>query len=172
MTATDPLTVSPDVFRSVLGNLPTGVVVVTTATPTGQLARSANSFTSVSLEPPLVSVCFGVASPMTRAMYASGRWGVSVLAADQRELCKHFADRHTAHDFSHVPHRVGQHTGAALLTECVATLECRTVLTKDAGDHTVLIGEVLAMAALPRPRPAAVLPGQLPGAALSRSIPA
>jgi flavin reductase (DIM6/NTAB) family NADH-FMN oxidoreductase RutF len=147
MTATDPLTVTPDVFRSILGNLPTGVVVVTTATPNGQLARSANSFTSVSLEPPLVSVCFGVASPMTRAMCASGSWGVSVLAADQRDLCRHFANRHTAHDFAHVPHRLGRHSGAALLTECVATLECRTVLTKDAGDHTVLIGEVLAMSA-------------------------
>lgn len=145
MTATDPLTVSPNVFRKILGNLPTGVVVVTTPTGTGQIARSANSFTSVSLEPPLVSVCFTNTSPMTAALCASGSWGVSVLAADQRDLCAHFANRDTARDFSRVPHSVGPHTGAALLTDCVATIECRTVLTQEAGDHTVVIGEVLAM---------------------------
>jgi flavin reductase (DIM6/NTAB) family NADH-FMN oxidoreductase RutF len=146
MTATDPLTVSPDIFRSVLGNLPTGVVVITTATQGGPMARAANSFTSVSLEPPLVSVCFRNASPMTPALCASGSWGVSVLAADQRDLCAHFANRGTARDLSRIPHTIGGHTGAALLTECVATLECRSVLTQEAGDHTVLIGEVLAAA--------------------------
>ena len=147
MTATDPRTVSPDIFRSVLGNLPTGVVVITTTTPNGPIARSANSFTSVSLAPPLVSVCFTTTSPMTAALYASGSWGVSILAADLRDLCKHFANRHTAHDLSHVPHVLGPWTGCALLTECVATLECRTVLTQEAGDHVVLIGEVQALAA-------------------------
>lgn len=147
MTATDPLTVSPDVFRSVLANLPTGVVVVTTPTPTGPMGRAANSFTSVSLRPPLVSVCFRNESPLTPALCESGRWGVSVLAADQHDLCAHFANRATARDLTGIPHGVGEHTGAALLTECVATLECRTVLTQPAGDHTVFIGEVLAIAA-------------------------
>ncbi len=147
MTATDPLTVSPDVFRSVLANLPTGVVVVTTPTPTGPMARAANSFTSVSLAPPLVSVCFRNASPLTPALCESGHWGVSVLAADQHDLCAHFANRSTARDLTDIPHTIGEHTGAALLTECVATLECRTVLTQPAGDHTVLIGEVLAITA-------------------------
>jgi flavin reductase (DIM6/NTAB) family NADH-FMN oxidoreductase RutF len=111
------------------------------------LARAANSFTSVSLEPPLVSVCFRNASPMTPALCASGSWGVSVLAADQHDLCKHFANRNTAHDLSRVPHDLGPVTGAALLTDCVATLECRTAFTQEAGDHTVVIGEVLAIAA-------------------------
>lgn len=145
MTATDPCTVSPDIFRSVLANLPTGVVVITTATPTGPMARAANSFTSVSLEPPLVSVCFRNASPMTPALHASGRWGVSVLAADQHDLCAHFANRSTASDLTRIPHTLGPSTRAALLTECVATLECRTVHTQQAGDHTVTIGEVLAI---------------------------
>ena len=143
MTTTDRITVSPDIFRSTLSQLPTGVVVITTSTPDGQLARSANSFTSVSLEPPLVSVCFRNASPMASALCASGSWGVSVLAADQRDLCKHFANRATAHDFSRVTHTIGACSGAALLTDCVATLECRSVLTQQAGDHTVVIGEVL-----------------------------
>ena len=139
-----PVAVSPDVFRSVLRNLPTGVVVVSTHTPTGHQARTANSFTSVSLQPPLVSVCFGDRSPFTAALCASGRWGVSVLAEDQPELSVHFAHSQTAWDLTGIPHTFGPLTGAPLLTECVATLECRSVATQPAGDHTVVIGEVLA----------------------------
>lgn len=148
MTATDSLTVPPEIFRSVLGRVPTGVMVITTRTPTGQLARTANSFTSVSLDPPLVSVCFSDKSPFTAALLASGLWGVSVLAADQHELSIHFAHRRSPKDLTGIPHTIGPRTGAALLTESVATLECRSVLTHPAGDHTLLIAEVLAL--LPR----------------------
>jgi flavin reductase (DIM6/NTAB) family NADH-FMN oxidoreductase RutF len=144
MTTVNPATVLPDVFRSVLGRVPTGVMVVTTRTATGQEARTANSFTSVSLRPPLVSVCFSTASPLTAALRASGLWGVSVLAADQHDVSVHFAHRRTAGDLAGIPHTIGEHTGAALLTEAVVTLECRSVATLPAGDHTVVIGEVLA----------------------------
>jgi flavin reductase (DIM6/NTAB) family NADH-FMN oxidoreductase RutF len=148
MTAADPLAVRPDLLRSVLGRVPTGVMVITTCTPTGQQARTANSFASVSLQPPLVSVCFSDKSPFTAALRASGLWGVSVLAADQHDLSVHFAHRRSPKDLVSVPHTIGELTGAALLTDCVATLECRSVLTQPAGDHTLLIGEVLTL--LPR----------------------
>jgi flavin reductase (DIM6/NTAB) family NADH-FMN oxidoreductase RutF len=148
MTAAEPLTVRPDLFRSVLGRIPTGVMVITTSTPTGQQARTANSFVSVSLRPPLVSVCFSDKSPFTAALRASGLWGVSVLAAEQHELSVHFAHRQSPKDLTGIPHTIGSLTGAALLTECVATMECRSVLTQPAGDHTLLIGEVLTL--LPR----------------------
>jgi flavin reductase (DIM6/NTAB) family NADH-FMN oxidoreductase RutF len=144
MTSHVPTAVLPDVFRSVLSRVPTGVMVVTTRTSTGQEARTANSFTSVSLRPPLVSVCFSNTSPLTAALRASGLWGVSVLAADQHDLSVHFAHSRTAGDLAGIPHTIGERTGAALLTESVATLECRTVATLPAGDHTVVIGEVLA----------------------------
>jgi flavin reductase (DIM6/NTAB) family NADH-FMN oxidoreductase RutF len=145
MTAADSLTVPAETFRSVLGRVPTAVMIITTRTPTGQQARTANSFASVSLEPPLVSVCFGDGSPFTAALRESGLWGVSVLAADQHELSVHFARRRSADDLAGIPHTIGARTGAALLTECVATLECRSVLTQPAGDHTLLIGEVLTL---------------------------
>jgi flavin reductase (DIM6/NTAB) family NADH-FMN oxidoreductase RutF len=145
MTATDSLTVPPETFRSVLGRVPTGVTVITTRTPTGQQARTANSFTSVSLEPPLVSVCFSDRSPFTAALRASGLWGVSVLAADQHELSIHFAHHRSAKDLAGIPHTIGALTEAALLTECMATLECRSVVTQPAGDHTLIIGEVLTL---------------------------
>jgi flavin reductase (DIM6/NTAB) family NADH-FMN oxidoreductase RutF len=136
---------TPAELRAVLGRVPTGVLVVTTPTPAGQFARTANSFASVSLDPPLVSVCFGIRSRLTAAMLASERWAVSVLAADQHHLSRHFADPATAADLSAVPHRLGANTAAALLTESLASLECRTATTHPAGDHILFIGEVLSL---------------------------
>jgi flavin reductase (DIM6/NTAB) family NADH-FMN oxidoreductase RutF len=141
MTSTAPV-LAPAELRSVLGRLPTGVVVVTTATPGGQDARTANSFTSVSLEPPLVSVCFGARSAFTARLRASGRWAVSVLAQDQDRLSRHFANAATASDLTGVPHVPGTHTSAALLTDSLASLECRTVTAQAVGDHVLFIGEV------------------------------
>jgi flavin reductase (DIM6/NTAB) family NADH-FMN oxidoreductase RutF len=137
--------VAPETMRAVLGHVPTGVMVVTVAAPGGQAARTANSFTSVSLEPPLVSVCFGATSPFATALCAAGGWGVSVLADDQRALSTHFARRETGRGLTGVPHTLGRHTGAALLTEAVVTMECRSVLTHPAGDHVLIVAEVLAM---------------------------
>lgn len=144
MTSTVPRRAAAE-FRSVLGRVPTGVLVVTTVTPEGQLARTANSFTSVSLDPPLVSVCFGVRSPFTARLHAVGEWAVSVLAADQQHLSRRFADPATAGDLTGVPHVPGPRTGAALLTTSLAGLECRTVATHPAGDHLLFIGEVIGM---------------------------
>ncbi|TCO60573.1 flavin reductase family protein [Actinocrispum wychmicini] len=143
MTAAEQI--APDTFRSALTHIPTGVMVVTTQSPTGHQARTANSFTSVSLQPPLVSICFSDKSPFTVALCSSGLWGVSVLAADQQDLSVHFAHRMSTKDLGGVPHTIGPATGAALLTNCVATLECRSVATQPAGDHTLVIGEVLAL---------------------------
>jgi flavin reductase len=146
MTTTEELlSVLPDSLRSVLGRVPTGVMVVSTRTPGGYEAKTANSFTSVSLEPPLVSVCFSDKSPFTARLCASGLWGVSVLAADQRELSVHFARHDTARNLNGIPHTIGAVTGAPLLTESVATLECRSIHSQPAGDHTLLIGEVLSL---------------------------
>src|SRR5262245_7695721 len=101
--------IAPDSLRAVLGSVPTGVMVITTRTAGGHEARTANSFASVSLEPPLVSVCFGSASPFTAALCAAGSWGASVLADDQRELSARFSRWQTARDLAGVPHTIGRH---------------------------------------------------------------
>ena len=146
MTAAEQVhPVAPETMRSVLGRVPTGVMVVTVPTAAGQAARTANSFTSVSLAPPLVSVCFGSTSPFATALRAAEGWGVSVLADDQRDLSTHFARRETGRGLAGIPHTLGRHTGAALLTDAVVTMECRSVLTHPAGDHVLIVAEVLAM---------------------------
>lgn len=128
-----------------LGRVPTGVMVVTVPTATGQAARTANSFTSGSLTPPLVSVCFGSMSPYAAALRAADGWGVSVLADDQRHLSTHFARREAGRGLAGIPHTLSGRTGAALLTEAVVTMECRSVLTHPAGDHVLIVAEVLAI---------------------------
>ncbi|QWF84054.1 flavin reductase family protein [Amycolatopsis sp. CA-230715] len=139
--------VAPDALRATLGGLPTGVTVITTRTEHGQDARTANSFTSVSLEPALVSVCFHRDSPFTAALRATGLWAVSVLAADQRALSARFANRATVRELDGVAHTIGSRTGAALLTGAVANLECRSVTARPAGDHVLFLAEVLSLRA-------------------------
>lgn len=149
MTATlDPLD-----YRRVVGRFATGVTVVTTAIPgprPGTVERHAmtcNSFTSVSLEPLLVLFCAEKIARFSDAVLSSGRWAVSVLARGQEEISRHFAarGRDLASQFDGVAHTPGPVTGAPVLTGAVAAIECRTVSTTDAGDHTVVVGEVLGL---------------------------
>jgi len=84
--------VEPVLFRQLLGRFATGVTVLTTRDDQGRpVGMTASSLTSVSLSPPLVSVCVDVTADMHRVMSASGDFVVNVLAAHQRELARRFA---------------------------------------------------------------------------------
>lgn len=131
------------VYRDVVGRFPTGVTVVSTRSPQGVRLMTANSLTSVSLDPLLVLVCIQLTARFHQPVVAAGEWAVSVLAADQEHLARIFAGRSGPADLGAVPHRLGRLTGAPLLTGAVAQLECRTVATHPGGDHTILLGAVL-----------------------------
>lgn len=139
--------VDPVEYRRVVGRFATGVTVVTAVLDGEQHALTCNSFTSVSLEP--VLVLFGVekAARFHDAVLAAGAWAVSVLAAGQEPLSRRFAvrGRPLEDQFSGVPHAPGPCTGAAVVDGALAALECRTVATHEAGDHTVVLGEVLGV---------------------------
>ena len=140
-------------FREAMGLFPTGVTVVTTRTADGaDHAITANSVTSVSLRPMLMLVCVEHASRLHDAVLESGLWAVSVLGLDGEGLSRRLARR--GHDTSGVltgvPHSRGPHSGAVLLDTALSTFECRTTAAHPGGDHTVLVGEVLAVAT-PRP---------------------
>ncbi len=134
-------------FRRVAGRFATGVTVVTAVLDGEQHAMTCSSFTSVSLDPLLVLFCPEKIARFHDVVLSAGQWVVSVLAEDQSELSRRFAvrGRPLEDQFQGVPHRLGEHTGAAVLDGGVAAFECRTVSTTDAGDHTVVIGEVLGM---------------------------
>jgi flavin reductase (DIM6/NTAB) family NADH-FMN oxidoreductase RutF len=152
--AADPI--RQRLFRDAMGLFPTGVTLVTTRARDGaDHAITANSVTSVSLEPMLLLVCVEHASRLHDAVLGSGLWAVSVLGRDGEPVSRRLARR--GHDtegaLAGVPHSRGPHTGALVLDTALSTFECRTVAAHPGGDHTVLIGEVLAVAT-PRPEAA------------------
>jgi flavin reductase (DIM6/NTAB) family NADH-FMN oxidoreductase RutF len=151
LPAADPI--RQRLFRDAMGQFATGVTLVTTRAPDGaDHAITANSVTSVSLDPLLVLVCVERASRLHDAVLESGLWAVSVLGLDGEPVSRRLARR--GHDtdgaLAGVPHSRGRHTGALMLDTALATVECRTVAAHPGGDHTVLIGAVLATAT-PRP---------------------
>jgi len=134
------------VLRRVLGAFATGVTVVTVGgdTPHGM---TANSFTSVSLEPPLVLVCVERDAVMHHALEHCGRFGVSVLSAGQEHVARYFANRRRplgADQFLGTPCVPGRHCGAPLIDGSAAQFECELWRSYDGGDHTVFIGRLLA----------------------------
>jgi flavin reductase (DIM6/NTAB) family NADH-FMN oxidoreductase RutF len=143
MTAVDPLE-----FRVVVGRFPTGVTVVTAVLDDEPHAMTCSSFASVSLDPVLVLFCAEKVARFHDVVLAAGAWAVSVLGQGQQAASQHFAvrGRPLEDQFRDVPHLTGTLTGAPLLAGAVAALECRTVSTTEAGDHTVVVGEVLGLA--------------------------
>jgi 3,4-dihydroxy-2-butanone 4-phosphate synthase len=134
-----------DELRRALGVFATGVTVVTTRGAAGDYGMTVNSFTSVSLDPPLILVCVGQDSPGRTAIAANGVFAVNVLSAAQEGLSRRFAGRDRARgteNFAGIDHGLAR-TGSPVLTGAVAHLDCRVVTTHDAGDHVIFVGEVL-----------------------------
>ncbi|MFY9477746.1 MAG: flavin reductase family protein [Aquabacterium sp.] len=137
-------TIDPKAFRQALGNFPTGVTVVTTkeadGTPRG---LTANSFTSVSLDPPLVLVCLGKQTASHPVFEASDTFAINILADDQRDVSGLFASK-SPDKFEQARWHAGR-TGAPLIDGSVAWFDCTVHQRVDAGDHTILIGRVADM---------------------------
>ena len=148
----EPVPVEARRYRDAVSRFPTGVTVVTARLAGQHQARTVSSFTSVSLEPVMVVVSISRRARLHEVMLAAGEWGVSVLGANQQHISQLFArsDRLTADGLAVVPHHFGPITGAVLLDEAPATFECRTAAVYDGGDHSLVLGEVLALA-LPHP---------------------
>jgi flavin reductase (DIM6/NTAB) family NADH-FMN oxidoreductase RutF/DNA-binding IclR family transcriptional regulator len=137
-----PTSVDPIRFRQVLGQYPTGVAVVTATGPHGEpIGMTVGSFTSVSLDPPLVAFLPDKRSGSWQAMRTSGkRFCVNVLGADQEEVCRAMAAR-GAEKFGGIDWRLSPH-GNPLITGSVAYIDCLVEAVHDAGDHDIVVGRV------------------------------
>ena len=136
------MAVSKEQFRKVLGHFATGVTVVTTRHHTGEpWGFTVNSFTSVSLEPPLILVCVDLKSESHHAMATAKYFAVNFLSEDQREMSRHFASKSTER-FKAVPHTYSAHD-CPLIDGCLGFVECEKVGSNVYGDHTIIVGEVL-----------------------------
>jgi flavin reductase (DIM6/NTAB) family NADH-FMN oxidoreductase RutF len=148
----DAAQATPEEFRAALGQLASGVVLLTAHDPEDgprgeDIGMTATAFLSVSLEPPLVMVSVREDARMEEALERVDTWAVSVLAAGQRQTAARFAMKGRVSDrllFADLSHRRGEASGAPLVNGALATVECRTEQRISAGDHVLLIGRVLA----------------------------
>ena len=147
MTAGDVFTPGPENerrFRDALGRFTTGVTVVTALGARGPVGITANSFASLSLDPPLVLWSPARASRRFAAFAAAKHFAIHVLGSEQFALGRHFAREGLDFDMPGVAFNA---EGVPVLTDCLARFECRRKAVHDGGDHAIVVGEVLRAAA-------------------------
>lgn len=130
-------------YRTVLGHFATGVTIVTATDGDGPVGMACNSFTSVSLDPPLVLFCAAKSSTTWPRIHNAHHFAVNVLGEDDEALCRVFATK-DADRFDGVTHRRGS-TGAPILTDALAYIDCETEVEHDAGDHVIVVGRVVEL---------------------------
>lgn len=139
-------------LRDAMGCFATGVTVVTAMSSEGKpIGLTANSFTSVSLDPPLLLVCIANAAGSRATLESAGNFAVNVLHIGQQPISNTFAQP-VEDRFAHTPWAPG-HNGAPLLSGALANFECRRHAVHEGGDHIILVGEVVRAKFDPRRDP-------------------
>lgn len=139
------MSVSDVEFRKALGSFATGVTVITLDEDGAVHGMTANAFTSVSLDPLLVLVCVDHKARTHSHLHAKKRFGVNILAEEQRAISEYYANPERTHQ--HAEREAGARFdrtahGTPVLHGALAYLECRLHTAQDAGDHTIFIAEV------------------------------
>jgi 3-hydroxy-9,10-secoandrosta-1,3,5(10)-triene-9,17-dione monooxygenase reductase component len=146
-----PAPVDPRVLRDVLGHFASGVTVVTADTAAGPLGFTCQSFSSLSLDPPLVVFAPARTSTTWPRLREIGRFCVNVLAEEQTALSQNFA-RSGGDKFAGVPWTRSRH-GSPVLRDVVAWIDGELWAEYDGGDHTLVVARVLDLGADPARRP-------------------
>jgi flavin reductase (DIM6/NTAB) family NADH-FMN oxidoreductase RutF len=138
-------------FRNAMSHFVTGVTVITSVAEDGEpVGTTANAVTSLSLDPPLVLVCFDLGSLTLQAIRGHGAFVVNVLAAPQQHLSANFARRGLAAAWDGVRHRRGP-TGGPRLEDVLTVLECTVEHALPGGDHEIIVGRVRHIETNPAP---------------------
>lgn len=165
----EKMPVSKEEFRRVVGCFATGVTVVTTRDPKGYpYGLTVNAFTSVSLDPLLVLICIDKNRRGHESFQASGFFAVNILTEEQKEISTTFATRNSTDRFANLNYKEGI-TGAPILNDALAFLECRIVHAYEGGDHTIFIGEVQRAETLAQKDPLIFYGGGYAGLKANRS---
>ena len=140
------MTIEKDFFRQVMGQFTTGVTVVTTRSKDGLAGLTVNSFTSVSLEPPLVLICVDLYSTALPFIRASGSFAVNILTSEQENLSRCFAtiSSERYEHFCHASFHLAS-TGSPILDGALAFIDSHIVAEYPGGDHVIFLGLVEAM---------------------------
>src|SRR5581483_8337631 len=132
-----------DSVRAVLGHFATGVTIITAMDGGEPVGMAANSFSSVSLDPPLVLFCAAYTSSTWPRIQAARSWCVNILDEAGETLSRTFATK-GADKFAGVGYRIGP-SGAPVLEDSLAYVDCTTAAEHDAGDHVIVVGKVLEL---------------------------
>jgi len=145
MSESPPRALTPDsaTYRTVLGHFATGIALVTAMDGAEPVGMACNSFTSVSLEPPLVLFCAAKSSSTWPRIQAAGKWAANILSEDGEEISRLFAQK-GADRFAHIAYTIGR-TGAPIVDTALAFVDCETVAEHDAGDHLIVVGRVVEL---------------------------
>jgi flavin reductase (DIM6/NTAB) family NADH-FMN oxidoreductase RutF len=129
-------------LRHTVGRFVTGVTVVSLEVEGEFRAMTANSFTSLSLDPPLVLFCLGKETKAGQQIHAAHGFAVSILSQEQRDLSSYFAG--AWREPTPPPFSFTEWEGGPRLDGCVAALGCRIHAIHEGGDHWIVVGEVVA----------------------------
>ncbi|MDG6105516.1 flavin reductase family protein [Dactylosporangium aurantiacum] len=143
-----PLAAATARFRAVAGRLPTGVTVVAVRAGDTTHAMTVNSFTTVSLEPPLVLFCVRRSSRTAALLPAAGAFAVTVLPAGAGAVSARFADSARPPGLGDAAWTPGPGTGSPVLDCGLAYFDCTLETVHEAGDHDVCVGRVAAFGAM------------------------
>ncbi len=138
-------------FRQTLSQFVSGVTVVTTGLHGQSYGTTVSSFCALSLHPPLVLVCLGHQSASNALIRATSTFAVNILAEGEEWIAQQFASRE-ADKFANVAYHHAT-LGIPLLSNALATLECRLVTEYAGGDHTIFLGEVVSLQRSPEKKP-------------------
>jgi 3-hydroxy-9,10-secoandrosta-1,3,5(10)-triene-9,17-dione monooxygenase reductase component len=128
-------------YRQVLGHFPTGVTVITAAGADGPAGLCVGSFASVSLDPPLVAFFAGDNSTSWPKIRAAGHYCVNILSDDQEDVARVFAGK-GEDKFAGIGWRPSVATGAPVINDVLAWIDCRIGAVHEAGDHWIVVGRV------------------------------
>jgi len=131
-------------YKAAAGKYPTGVTIISTVHNKAEFGFTANSFTSVSLEPPVVSFCLNTKAGSIEGFQESYYFAASILAADQSDVSNHFAS-HIINKFDGIDHYYAPNSGCPIINGAVSYIECKKLNMYEVGDHMIFTGEVLAV---------------------------
>jgi flavin reductase (DIM6/NTAB) family NADH-FMN oxidoreductase RutF len=134
-------------FRETVGAFATGVTVITTQGREHPYGMTANAFSSVSLDPPLVLVCVIKGTEGAESIQRNGVFAVNILRSEQEPISRYFASKERPRGweaFRQISHSRAA-SGSPILDDCAAYLDCRLAASHEAGDHMIFIGEVMAL---------------------------
>jgi flavin reductase (DIM6/NTAB) family NADH-FMN oxidoreductase RutF len=136
--------IDPPEFRRILGHWVSGVAVVAARTAAGKpCGLTANAVASLSLQPPLVLACVDRTADSHDCIRDAGHFSINVLASEDERLARRFAAWDILQKFEEIGHH-SEVSGAPVLDDALAWVDCRLWQTYEGGDHTIFIGEVLA----------------------------